>query len=133
MMTTIDHSKAPQGYGHDHKGAAGGENKEQGRPNVNFGREQGTAQGDSNRRVGKGALFARRAHAAVAVGTRGQGRALPTLVNNDPDGHGRLAAWLHERGVRRVGIEASGGYEMDAVVALRNIGCGRISRRQWYP
>jgi transposase len=34
-------------------------------------------------------------------------------VKNDPDGHRRLAAWLRERGVKRVGIEASGGYEME--------------------
>jgi hypothetical protein len=44
MSTT--NSKPLQGYGHDRKGAAGGDNKEQGRPNVNFGREQGTAQGN---------------------------------------------------------------------------------------
>jgi transposase len=42
-------------------------------------------------------------------------------LNNDPDGHGSLAAWLRERGVKRGGIEASGGYEMDVVAALRNI------------
>lgn len=41
------------------------------------------------------------------------------VVANDSAGHGRLLAWLHERGVRRTGIEASGGYEIDVVEALR--------------
>jgi len=40
---------------------------------------------DSKRRVGKGALFARRAHVdGAAVGTRGQVRALPTLPTAAP-------------------------------------------------
>jgi len=43
-------------------------------------------------------------------------------VKNDPDGHRSLAAWLRERGVKRVGIEASGGYEMEVVAALRRAG-----------
>lgn len=40
-------------------------------------------------------------------------------VKNDADGHRMLATWLRERGVKRVGIEASGGYEMEVVAALR--------------
>jgi transposase len=43
-------------------------------------------------------------------------------VENDPDGHGRLSTWLRGRGVKRVGIEASGGYEMEVVAALRRDG-----------
>src|SRR5262249_53803893 len=43
-------------------------------------------------------------------------------VDNDPDGHRRLATWLRERGVKRVGIEASGGYEADVVAELRRAG-----------
>jgi len=43
-------------------------------------------------------------------------------VTNDPDGHRRLATWLRERGVKRVGIEASGGYESDVVTELRRTG-----------
>jgi transposase len=43
-------------------------------------------------------------------------------VKNNPDGHRSLAAWLRERGVKRVGIEASGGYEMDVVAELRRDG-----------
>jgi transposase len=43
-------------------------------------------------------------------------------VKNNPDGHRSLAAWLRERGVKRVGIEASGGYEMDVVAELRCAG-----------
>jgi len=43
-------------------------------------------------------------------------------VDNDPAGHGSLAALLRERGVKRVGIEASGGYEMDVVAALHRDG-----------
>jgi transposase len=54
----------------------------------------------------------------VALNRRGE----ELVVDNDPDGHRRLAAWLRERGVKRVGIEASGGYEMDVVAALRRDG-----------
>jgi transposase len=43
-------------------------------------------------------------------------------VRNNPDGHGKLATWLRERGVTRVGIEASGGYERDVVAVLRQAG-----------
>jgi transposase len=43
-------------------------------------------------------------------------------VRNNPDGHGKLVTWLRERGVTRVGIEASGGYERDVVVVLRRTG-----------
>src|SRR5688500_4279330 len=43
-------------------------------------------------------------------------------VDNDPDGHKSLAAWLRQRRVRRIGIEASGGYEQAVVVALRRDG-----------
>jgi transposase len=39
--------------------------------------------------------------------------------DNDTDGHRLLLAWLHKRGVERIGIEASGGYEQAAVSALR--------------
>jgi transposase len=40
-------------------------------------------------------------------------------VENSPEGHNRLSAWLREHGVKRVGIEASGGYEIDIVAKLR--------------
>jgi hypothetical protein len=40
------------------------------------------------------------------VALHGRGERLE--VANGPDGHGMLAAWLRERGVKRVGIEASG-------------------------
>jgi transposase len=43
-------------------------------------------------------------------------------VDNSPDGHLSLAAWLHRRQVRRIGIEASGGYEQAVVTALRRDG-----------
>ena len=39
-------------------------------------------------------------------------------VANDPDGHERLAAWLAEQGAHRVGLEATGGYEVDVMDAL---------------
>lgn len=39
--------------------------------------------------------------------------------DNTPEGHRGLAAWLGRRGVVRVGIEASGGYERGPVEALR--------------
>jgi transposase len=43
-------------------------------------------------------------------------------VKNSPEGHGALSAWLRKHGVKRVGIEASGGYEMDVVAQLRRDG-----------
>ena len=43
-------------------------------------------------------------------------------VDNVPDGHNGLSAWLRGRGVKRVGIEASGGYEKAVVAQLRRDG-----------
>jgi len=40
-------------------------------------------------------------------------------VDNGPAGHLSLARWLHRHRVKRVGIEASGGYEGAAVARLR--------------
>lgn len=41
-------------------------------------------------------------------------------VRNSPEGHRALSAWLRKHCVKRVGIEASGGYEMDIVARLRH-------------
>lgn len=43
-------------------------------------------------------------------------------VANHDAGHEQLIAWLGERKVKRVGIEASGGYEKEVVTALRLAG-----------
>lgn len=43
-------------------------------------------------------------------------------VANDGTGHERLVAWLEAREIRRIGIEASGGYERAVVAALRLAG-----------
>ena len=43
-------------------------------------------------------------------------------VDNIPDGHKALLAWLRQHRVKRVGIEASGGYEQDVVATLRRAG-----------
>jgi transposase len=43
-------------------------------------------------------------------------------VKNTPEGHRALSAWLRKHRVKRVGIEASGGYEMDVVAHLRRDG-----------
>jgi len=43
-------------------------------------------------------------------------------VKNTPDGHRALSAWLRKHRVKRAGIEASGGYEMDVVAHLRRDG-----------
>jgi transposase len=40
-------------------------------------------------------------------------------LDNNPEGYRLLSTWLQKRGVERVGIEASGGYEQAAVSALR--------------
>lgn len=41
---------------------------------------------------------------------------------NDAAGHTELAAWLHGHGVKRIGIEASGGYQRRVVAHLRAAG-----------
>jgi transposase len=43
-------------------------------------------------------------------------------VANAPDGHAALSAWLRKYRVKRVGIEASGGYEKAVVAHLRHDG-----------
>jgi transposase len=40
-------------------------------------------------------------------------------VENTPEGHKALVTWLRQHGVKRVGIEASGGYEQPVVAELR--------------
>src|SRR5271165_5778216 len=40
-------------------------------------------------------------------------------VENTPEGHKALVALLRQHGVKRVGIEASGGYEQPVVAELR--------------
>lgn len=47
------------------------------------------------------------------------GRAERLQVNNAADGYKRLADWLRQHRVKRVGIEASGGYEQAVVAELR--------------
>ena len=49
-------------------------------------------------------------------------RAERLQVTNSPEGHRALARWLREQRVKRVGIEASGGYERDVVGELRRKG-----------
>jgi transposase len=43
-------------------------------------------------------------------------------ADNNPNGHTVLSAWLRQHRVKRVGIEASGGYEQTIVAALRRDG-----------
>jgi transposase len=50
------------------------------------------------------------------------GRQEQLQVHNSPDGHRTLAAWLSRHRVKRVGIEASGGYEQEVMAALRRAG-----------
>ena len=40
-------------------------------------------------------------------------------VDNSAEGYPALSAWLRQRNVERIGIEASGGYEQEAVALLR--------------
>jgi transposase len=40
-------------------------------------------------------------------------------VDNNPEGHAALSAWLRKHRIKRVGIEASGGYEQAVVRKLR--------------
>jgi transposase len=50
------------------------------------------------------------------------GRLHDLEVANTAEGHERLLAWLRRHGVKRVGIEASGGYEQTVVWRLRRGG-----------
>jgi transposase len=43
-------------------------------------------------------------------------------VDNTPEGHRVLSDWIRQRRVKRVGIEASGGYEQAVVAILRRDG-----------
>jgi transposase len=43
-------------------------------------------------------------------------------VDNTPDGHRALSTWLRQHRAKRIGIEASGGYEQAAVSQLRRDG-----------
>jgi transposase len=43
-------------------------------------------------------------------------------IDNNPDGRTALSKWLRQHRVKRVGIEASGGYEQVVVAALRRDG-----------
>jgi transposase len=47
------------------------------------------------------------------------GRDGPLQVDNTPEGHEALSRWLRQHRVKRVGIEASGGYEQAIVIRLR--------------
>ena len=47
------------------------------------------------------------------------GRAKQLQVNNTAHGHEKLIDWLRQHRVKRIGIEASGGYERAVVAALR--------------
>src|SRR5882762_5747568 len=48
-----------------------------------------------------------------------EGRRELLQVDNTAEGHKVLLAWLRQRRVKRVGIEASGGYEQPVVAELR--------------
>lgn len=47
------------------------------------------------------------------------GSPVPLQIDNTADGHAALSAWLKRHQVKRVGIEASGGYEQEVVTRLR--------------
>jgi len=47
------------------------------------------------------------------------GRREQLQVENTPEGHKALLAWLRQQRVKRIGIEASGGYEQPVVAELR--------------
>jgi transposase len=47
------------------------------------------------------------------------GSGAPLQVENTAEGHKVLLAWLQRHKVKRIGIEASGGYEQPVVAALR--------------
>jgi transposase len=50
-------------------------------------------------------------------------------LENEPADHQRLVVWLTERGVTRVGLEASGGYERAVRDVLCAAGLESLTRR----
>jgi transposase len=48
-----------------------------------------------------------------------EGRREQLRVENTSEGHEALLAWLRQHRVKRIGIEASGGYEQPVVAELR--------------
>src|SRR3954449_3319584 len=54
------------------------------------------------------------------------GRSHDLEVANTAEGHERLLAWLRRHGVKRVGIEASGGYEETVVWRRGGGGLGGV-------
>jgi transposase len=50
------------------------------------------------------------------------GRPERLKADNTPEGHAAVSAWLRQHRVKRVGIEASGGYEQAVVAQLRHDG-----------
>jgi len=50
------------------------------------------------------------------------GRPERLQVDNTADGHRKLSAWLRRQRVKRVGVEATGGYEQAVVAQLRHAG-----------
>src|SRR5437764_1742953 len=48
-----------------------------------------------------------------------EGRREQLQVDNTSEGHAALLAWLRQHRVKRIGIEASGGYEQPVVAELR--------------
>jgi transposase len=51
-----------------------------------------------------------------------EGRVQELQVENSPRGHSVLSAWLRKHRIKRIGIEASGGYEQAVVSQLRRDG-----------
>src|SRR6202140_5529219 len=48
-------------------------------------------------------------------------------IGNTPEGYKTLSDWLRRHRVKRIGIEASGGYEQAVVAELRRKGRGGVS------
>lgn len=61
-------------------------------------------------------------HLDVAV----HGEAGGARFDNTPEGHAMLAAWLAGRGVARVGLEATGGYEKGLLEELQSRGFAMV-------
>ncbi len=50
------------------------------------------------------------------------GRSATLRVDNTAEGHEAVSRWARRQGVKRIGIEASGGYEQAVVAKLRGDG-----------
>src|ERR1700740_2023806 len=80
---------------------------------------KGSHRKERSRKMGKNNMLC----AGIDTGKRNLEVALTSgqrlQVDNNPEGHAALSTWLRKHRAKRIGIEASGGYEQAVVRKLR--------------